>query len=87
MALLDYFKRNPPTAVTARERLRIIVAQEGRGSGAPDYLPTLRRELLQVIAKYVTVDPEAVQINLENDAGHQVLELTVALPEGQKRTG
>jgi cell division topological specificity factor len=84
MALLDFFKRNPPTAVTAKERLRIIVAQEGRGRG-PDYLPTLRRELLAVIAKYVNVDPEAVQINLENDAGHQVLELTVALPEGQKR--
>jgi cell division topological specificity factor len=46
-----------------------------------DYLPLLRRELLDVIRKYVNVDPDAIQINLENEDGHEVLELSVALPE------
>jgi hypothetical protein len=30
--------------------------------GGPDYLPTLRRELLEMIRRYVNVDPSAVQL-------------------------
>lgn len=81
MGLLDIFRRHPPSAQVAKERLRIIVAQERGARGGPDYLPLLRRELLEVIRKYVNVDPEAVVINLERDQGQEVLELTVALPE------
>jgi cell division topological specificity factor len=78
---MDFFRRQPPSAQVAKERLRIIVAQERGARGSPDYLPLLRRELLEVIRKYVNVDPEAVVINLERDQGHEVLELSVALPE------
>src|ERR1700749_2626100 len=65
MGLLALFRRTPPTANVAKERLRIIVAQERSARGGPDYLPLLRRELLAVIKEYVNVDPEAVQVNLE----------------------
>ena len=83
MGILDFLKRKPEaTATVARERLRIIVAQERSTRGAPDYLPMMRNELLEVIKKYVHVDIEAISINLERDSGHEVLELSVALPEG-----
>ena len=40
MGILDFLKRKPePTAGVAKERLRIIVAQERSTRGAPDYLP------------------------------------------------
>jgi cell division topological specificity factor len=81
MGLLDLFRRSAPTATVAKERLRIIVAQERGVRGGPDYLPLLRRELLEVIRKYVNVDPDAIQINVEREAGQEVLELSVALPE------
>jgi len=81
MGLLDLFRRTPPSAHVAKERLRIIVAQERGNRGGPDYLPLLRRELLEVIRKYVNVDPDAIQVNLEREDGHEVLELSVALPE------
>ena len=81
MGLLDFFRKPPSSANVAKERLRIIVAQERSTRGAPDYLPTLRRELLEVIRRYVNIDPSAVQINLGRDDGHEVLELSVALPE------
>ena len=84
MGLLALFRRTPPTANVAKERLRIIVAQERSDRGAPDYLPTLRRELLEVIRKYGNVDPEAVVMNLEREDGQEVLEFTVALPEKKK---
>ena len=50
MGLLALFRRTPPTASVAKERLRIIVAQERGARGGPDYLPLLRRELLEVVA-------------------------------------
>jgi cell division topological specificity factor len=82
MGLLALFRRSPPTAHVAKERLRIIVAQERRArGGGPDYLPLLRRELLEVIRKYVNVDPDAIQVNVEREEGQEVLELSVALPE------
>lgn len=81
MGLLQLFRRTPPTANLAKERLRIIVAQERGARGGPDYLPLLRRELLEVIRKYVNVDPDSVIVNVEREEGHEVLEMSVALPE------
>jgi cell division topological specificity factor len=81
MGLLALFRRQPKSANIAKERLRIIVAQERSARGAPDYLPLLQRELLEVIRKYVNVDPDAIVVTVEKEAGHEVLELSVALPE------
>lgn len=88
MRIFDFLKaRNRNTASVAKERLRIIVAQERSSRGGPDYLPMLRRELLEVIRKYVSVDIDAVQVQLEKDGEHDVLELTVTLPEKGERGG
>ena len=53
MGLFDFLKPKKETASIAKDRLRIIVAQERTTRGAPDYLPMLQRELLEVIKKYV----------------------------------
>jgi len=85
MSLLDFLRPRPKnTANIARERLRIIVAQERATRGGPDYLPLLRNELLEVIRKYVHVGADAVQVNLERSSEGEVLELSVALPEAGK---
>jgi cell division topological specificity factor len=88
MSLLDFLRPRPKnTANIARERLRIIVAQERATRGGPDYLPLLRNELLEVIRKYVHGGVDAVQINVERSSEGEVLELSVALPEADKATG
>ncbi len=85
MSILDFFRSRPKnTASVAKERLRIIVAQERAQTGRPDYLPLLRREILEVIRKYVNIDPDAIEIHVEKDGDSEVLELSVALPD---RTG
>ena len=85
MGLLALFRSKPNSAQVAKERLRIIVSQErSRRGGGPDYLPLLRKELLEVIRKYVNVNPDAIQVNVEKEDGHEVLELSVALPEQTK---
>ena len=81
MSLFDFLRPKKNTAHIAKERLRIIVAQERTHRGGPDYLPLLRRELVEVIRKYVNVDPDAVQVNVQREGDQEVLELSVTLPD------
>ena len=84
MSLLDYLRRKrKPTANVAKERLQIILAREHAGRHEPDYLPALKQELLEVVAKYVRIDPEAIKVNLERDGDCEILELNIALPEDE----
>ena len=79
--MFDFLKAKKNTASIAKERLRIIVAQERSSRGAPDYLPLLQRELLEVIRKYVSVDVDAVKVDLVKDGEHDVLDISVALTD------
>ena len=83
MGMFDFlFGTKKTTASIAKDRLRIIVAQERTTRGAPDYLPMLQRELLEVIKKYVNVDAEAVNVKLIKEGEHDVLDISVSLQEG-----
>ena len=82
MGLFDFLKPKKETASIAKDRLRIIVAQERTTRGAPDYLPMLQRELLEVIKKYVNVDADAVNVKLIKEGEHDVLDISVSLQEG-----
>ena len=86
MSLLDMlFGRKPKTATVARDRLQIIIAQErAQEDQAPDYLPTLRKELLEVLSKYVNVSLDDIRISQEKQDGLDVLELNITLPEQKK---
>jgi cell division topological specificity factor len=91
MSWLDYFfrRQTPGTANLARDRLSIIVAREGRCKSQPTYLPQLRQELIQVLAKYEKIDLEQVTVNVESQGEVEVLELNVILsdPTGVRRMG
>jgi cell division topological specificity factor len=82
--LLDYLRGSrKKSAVVAKERLKLIIAHERRArSGAPEYLPRLKEELLHVIAKYVAIDHESIQVNLEKHGDYDVLELNITLSDG-----
>ncbi len=85
MGFLDYFKSRNKTANIAKERLSIIVAREGgRTNGAPHYLPQLKQELLQVLAKYEKIDRDQVTVNVERAGDTDVLELNVVLSPVEK---
>ncbi len=81
MGLFDFLKVKKNTASIAKDRLRIIIAQERSAFGGPDYLPLMRRELLEVIRKYVNVDVDAVKVDLVKDGEHDVLDISVSLPD------
>ena len=69
------------TASIAKDRLRIIIAQERTLAGGRDYLPLLRQELLEVIRKYVNIDADAVKVDVVKDGEHDVLDISVSLPD------
>ena len=81
MGLFDFMRPKKNTASIAKERLRIIVSQERSARGGPDYLPMLRRELLEVIRKYVSVDLDAVKVDLVRDGDQEVLDISVSLSD------
>lgn len=86
MALIDFFLvRKKNSANIAKERLQIIVAQQRRAGHEPHYLPQLKRDILQVICRYVHIDPDQLTVQLEHKADDiSVLELNVTLPEEHK---
>ncbi|MFX9061578.1 cell division topological specificity factor MinE [Ampullimonas aquatilis] len=70
------------TAFVAKERLQIILAHERSGRSTPaDYLPALQRELVEVISKYVQINPEDIRVNLERQDDLEVLEVKIEMPQ------
>ncbi len=83
MSIFDYFrsKSKASSASVAKERLQIIVAHERGQRQKPDYLPQMQQEILDVIRKYVAIDQDSVNIQLENNDHCSILELNVTLPD------
>ena len=71
------------TATVAKERLQIILAHErsGRSAAEPDYLPALQRDLVNVISKYIRIDPSDIKVQLDRHDNLDVLEVKIELPE------
>lgn len=68
------------SAGQAKQRLQVVIAHERGASTAPDFLPMLRHELLEVIRKYVEVDQEKVQVEFERGDLVSTLEVNIELP-------
>nr|WP_316639920.1 cell division topological specificity factor MinE [uncultured Roseateles sp.] len=70
------------TASVAKERLQLILAHERNGrSASPDYLPALQRELVAVISKYVSINPDDIKVHMERQDNLEVLEVKIELPD------
>jgi cell division topological specificity factor len=86
MGFLSFFlgeKKN--SASVAKERLQLILAHERNGrSSSPDYLPQLQKELVAVITKYVSINPDDIKVHMERDGDLEVLEVKIELPDGRR---
>ena len=71
------------TASVAKERLQIILAHErgSRNTAGPDYLPALQRDLLEVVGKYIKINPNDIKVQLDREDNLEVLEVKIELPE------
>jgi cell division topological specificity factor len=77
------FGERKKTASVAKERLSLIIARERTNTDGPDFLPQMRDELMQVIAKYVKIDHEAIKFNLQKQGNMEMLEVNIVLPDSK----
>jgi cell division topological specificity factor len=83
MSLFSFFRREQKTAQTAKERLQILLAHERQDRSAPDFLPRLKNDILEVIEKYVPGAGEKVEVKLQRGADVSTLEIDIELPPPQ----
>ena len=81
MALFDFLQHllglQKPSATTARERLQVVLAHD-RSDLNPELLERMRREILEVVQKYVEIDLESGDVSLATD--DRVTALVANLP-------
>ena len=80
MSLFDFFRRG--SAPVARERLQILLAHERTVRGQPDLLGVLREEILAVISRHISFEPDKVQIKMDRGKSVSTLEVDIEIPNG-----
>jgi len=76
------FGEKPKSASVAKERLQLIIAHERHDTNtAPNFLPDLQRDLVEVISKYVKINPEDIKVQLEKQGNYEVLEVNIVMPD------
>ena len=73
--------RRKSSASVAKERLQIIISHERSQHKHPEYLLALKEDIINVIAKYIPIDKDAVKVQLEHVGENAILELNVVMPE------
>lgn len=81
MSIFNYLRKKNSSAKVAKERLQIIISHERTKNDMPDYLPKLQEEILEVMAKYVPINRDQVNVNLERLGDNAVLELNITMPD------
>jgi cell division topological specificity factor len=80
MKLFALFRRG--SAPVARERLQILFAHERAARAQSDLLSILREEILAVIGRHVSYDPEKVQIKMDRGKSVSTLAVDIEIPNG-----
>jgi cell division topological specificity factor len=70
--------RQPKSANQAKERLKLVLIHD-RTDLTPGMLESMKDELLQVISRYVEINPEAVNITMAQEGREQRLVADIPL--------
>jgi cell division topological specificity factor len=82
MSFLSFLLGEKKTSASvAKDRLQLILINErGKGATTPDFLPRLQRELVEVISRYVEINPDDIKVNLDKQDSLEVLEVKIEMP-------
>ena len=65
--MIDFLKRlfgQPGSSVAAKERLRLVLMTDHLEL-APEMIESMKRDLIEVISRYVQVDRDRIEVNFE----------------------
>jgi cell division topological specificity factor len=85
MSLFDLFRRG--SAPIARERLQVLLSHERVACGRPDLLSILRDEIISVIGRYVSFEPDKVQIKMDRGKSVSTLAVDIEIPNRDRMLG
>ncbi|ACA14858.1 cell division topological specificity factor MinE [Methylobacterium sp. 4-46] len=74
------FRSRRGSALAARDRLKILLAQDRALFGRRDLITLLREEVILAIAKHVAIDVDKVRVNLDRRGGIATLGIDIDLP-------
>jgi len=74
-----------PSGTVAKERLQLLLVHE-RSNLTPEQVRAIKDEILEVIARYVEFDPQAVSITLDSQERDSILHAEIPiLPMSQRK--
>lgn len=76
--------RDRRSADQAKERLKLVLIHD-RTDLTPAALDALKDELIKVISRHVTIDPDAVRIEMSQEGREQRLIADIPLRTAQRR--
>lgn len=78
--ILNLFKQTESEEINAkdvaRNRLRVVLMQD-RTNLTPELLQRMRRELVELLSKYVEMDKDALELNFDQEGNQMALMLSI----------
>lgn len=68
------------SAPVARERLQILLEYERRMVSQTSLIATLKDEILAVVSRHVSIDPEKIHVSVDRGNGFSTLAVGVQIP-------
>lgn len=78
------FGKDEGSKKAAKDRLRLVLVHD-RASVSPRLLESLKGDLIAVISKYMEIDEEGLEVNLDQE--EETMALVASIPIRQVRRG
>jgi len=77
------FLKPVSSAPVARERLQILLEYERRMVSQTSLITTLKEEILAVVSRHVSIDPERIHVSVDRGDGFSTLAVGVQIPNNR----
>ena len=85
MAFMDFFKKKSSGDV-AKDRLKLVLIHD-RASLSPTMMENLRKDLVQVISKYLDFDENALDVQMAEQDNMTMLEVNIPVANVKRNSG
>ena len=85
MSWFHLFRRG--SAPIARERLQVLLSHERIARDRPDLLGVLREEILAVIGRHISFEPDKVQIKVDRGKSVSTIAVDIEIPNRDRVLG